>query len=176
MGQVETALAASVRHGSFQGMGDEIRVEEAREVSEDLRSALGSLVGQLSSSSPVPLAADLDEIVRSSATCLLVARDAEERVLGMLTLVLFRIPTGVRAWIEDVVVDQQARGRGVGQKLTSLALRIARDRGARTVELTSRPSRLAANRMYQKLGFVARDTNVYRLDFSAPKMKPEGLL
>jgi ribosomal protein S18 acetylase RimI-like enzyme len=90
----------------------------------------------------------------------------------MLTLVLFRIPTGVRAWIEDVVVDEQARGRGVGQKLTSVALRIAHDRGARTVELTSRPSRQAANRMYQKLGFIARETNVYRLDLSAPKMEP----
>ncbi len=84
----------------------------------------------------------------------------------MLTLAVFRIPTGLRAWIEDVVVDEAARGRGVGAELTSAAIRLAGERGARTVDLTSRPSREAANRLYQRLGFVQRETNVYRFEGS----------
>ena len=95
---------------------------------------------------------------------MLVARDLRDqgRIVGMLTLIVFRIPTGVRAWIEDVVVDETARGRGVGEALSQEAVRRALDLGARTVELTSRPSREAANRLYQRLGFVRRDSNVYR--------------
>jgi len=75
---------------------------------------------------------------------------------------MFRIPTGIRAWIEDVVVDSEARGHGVGEALNKEALRYAKDNGAITVDLTSRPSREAANRLYQRLGFQLRDTNVYR--------------
>ncbi len=77
---------------------------------------------------------------------------------------MFRIPTGMRAWIEDVVVDEAARGQGVGEALNREALRLAKERGAITVDLTSRPSREAANRMYQRLGFTQRETNVYRYD------------
>ena len=88
-------------------------------------------------------------------------------IVGALTLVLFRIPTGVRAWIEDVVVDSEARGLGVGRALNEAALDRARDAGATTVDLTSRPSREAANRLYQRIGFVQRSTNVYRFDLSA---------
>jgi len=94
---------------------------------------------------------------------LLIARD-DERIVGSLTLVVFPIPTGVRAWIEDVVVDSSVRGKGVGEALNREALRIARNKGAVTVDLTSRPSREAANRLYQRLGFEKRDTNVYRYD------------
>ena len=83
-------------------------------------------------------------------------------ILGSLTLVVFPIPTGIRAWIEDVVVDDAARGRGVGEELNRFALDLAGRLGARTVDLTSRPSREAANRLYQRIGFEARDTNVYR--------------
>ena len=79
-----------------------------------------------------------------------------------MTLVLFRIPTGVRAWIEDVVVDTEARGMGIGQALNEYAIQMAEQAGAKTIDLTSRPSREAANRLYQRLGFVARETNVYR--------------
>ena len=77
---------------------------------------------------------------------------------------MFRIPSGVRAWIEDVVVDEAARGQGVGEALNREALRLAAEQGARTVELTSRPSREAANRLYQRLGFKMRETNVYRYE------------
>jgi ribosomal protein S18 acetylase RimI-like enzyme len=104
----------------------------------------------------------LAEIVSSPATVLLVARDERGDIIGSLTLVLFRIPTGVRAWIEDVVVDESVRGQGIGDSLGREALRRAEAAGARTVDLTSRPSREAANRLYQRLGFVQRQTNVWR--------------
>jgi ribosomal protein S18 acetylase RimI-like enzyme len=141
-----------------------MRVEEALEVSPDLAAAVGGLVGQLSSSSAPPGAAELEQIVASPATRLLVARDDGDAIVGTLTLVLFRIPTGLRAWIEDVVVDEDRRGRGVGEALTREAVRIAADAGARTVDLTSRPDREAANRLYERLGFRRRETNVYRRD------------
>ena len=104
------------------------------------------------------------EIVEAEASTVLIARDSRDdgRIVGMLTLVVFRIPTGVRAWIEDVVVDEMVRGRGVGEALSKAAVRRALELGARTVELTSRSSREAANRLYQRLGFVRRDSNVYR--------------
>ena len=142
----------------------DIRVEEAREVSEELEAGLGRLVGQLSSSASAPSRDDLAEIVGSAATRLLVARDERGEVVGTLTLVLFRIPTGLRAWIEDVVVDEGARGQGVGEALNREALRVASEAGARNVDLTSRPSREAANRLYRRLGFEQRETNVYRYE------------
>ena len=92
----------------------------------------------------------------------MIARDGAA-VLGTLTLAVFRIPTGVRAWIEDVVVDEAARGRGIGEALTLHAVDVAREAGARSVELTSRPTREAANRLYRRLGFEERETNVLRL-------------
>ncbi len=127
-----------------------------------LAARLGELVRQLSSSAPAPSLEELREIAASPATRLLAARGEDGAVLGMLTLALFRLPTGIRAWIEDVVVDEAARSRGAGEALSRHALELARDAGARTVELTSRPSRAAANRLYQRLGFAPRDTNVYR--------------
>ena len=96
-----------------------------------------------------------------------VAR-VDGRIAGSLTLVVFRLPTGVRAWIEDVVVDGEVRGAGVGAALNRAAMAEAQRRGARTVDLTSRPSREVANRLYQRLGFVARVTNVYRWDPRQP--------
>ncbi len=139
-----------------------ILVEEAKEVTPELVAAFRRLVPQLSKSSPVPGGAELAEMVRSPATILLVARDGDNDIVGAMALVVFRIPTGVRAWIEDVVVDDECRGRGVGEILCREALNRASAAGARTVDLTSRPSREAANRLYRRLGFVRRDTNVYR--------------
>jgi ribosomal protein S18 acetylase RimI-like enzyme len=142
-----------------------VEVSEASEVTPELVAAFGRLIPQLSSSNPAPTAAQLSAIVASDATQLLVARDADTgEILGSLTLALFRIPTGMRAWIEDVVVDGDARGRGVGEALNRFALDQARAAGATTVDLTSRPSREAANRLYRRLGFVQRETNVYRYD------------
>jgi ribosomal protein S18 acetylase RimI-like enzyme len=93
---------------------------------------------------------------------LLVARDADQSIVGTLTLALVLMPTGMRAWIDDVVVDETARGQGVGESLTAAALEIARSEGATRVDLTSRPSREAANRLYRRMGFEQRDTNLYR--------------
>ena len=140
-----------------------VEVVEATEVTPDLVEAFARLVPQLSRSAPPPGADELAAIVGSPATVLLVARDGGA-VVGSLTLALFRIPTGVRAWIEDVVVEESARGRGVGEALNRAALDRAAAAGARTVDLTSRPGREAANRLYQRLGFARRDTNVYRYD------------
>jgi ribosomal protein S18 acetylase RimI-like enzyme len=130
-------------------------------VSPELVDAFSALLPQLSSASP-PSAAELAAIVDSPATSLLLARDGDA-VLGTLTLAVFRIPTGVRAWIEDVVVDEGARGRGIGEALTLRAVELAREAGARSVELTSRPTREAANRLYRRLGFEDRETNLLRL-------------
>ncbi len=139
-----------------------IFVEEATAVTAELVAAFQLLTPQLSQSAPAPGGHELAAMVRSPATILLMARDAEKGLVGSLTLVLFHIPTGVRAWIEDVVVDEDSRGRGVAEVLCREALNRASAAGARTVDLTSRPSREAANRLYQRLGFVERPTNVYR--------------
>ena len=138
-------------------------VEVCTEVTDEVVAAFASLIPQLSSSNPPPDRVHLEEIVRHEASTLFLAR-LDDRIVGSLTLAVFPIPTGIRAWIEDVVVDESARGHGVGEALNRRALDHARARGAITVELTSRPSREAANRLYQRLGFVSRDTNVYRYE------------
>jgi ribosomal protein S18 acetylase RimI-like enzyme len=138
-----------------------LTVDIANVATPEIVEAVGRLLPQLSKSSPPPTEVEIAEIVASPSSELLLAR-LDGRIVGTLTLVVFRIPTGIRAWIEDVVVDDTARGHGVGEQLNRFALDRARRRGARTVELTSRPSREAANRLYQRIGFVARETNVYR--------------
>jgi len=141
-----------------------VRIEEVTQVSDELVAAFERLMPQLSATSPAPGRQELAEIVASPATTLFVARDpdAHDEIVGSLTLVLFRIPTGLRAWIEDVVVDEQHRRQGIGEALTRAALARAAAAGARTVDLTSRPTREAANRLYLRVGFEKRDTNVYR--------------
>ena len=137
----------------------EIAIADA--VTPELLDAMQRLVPQLSSSAPPVTGAELADLVGSPATILFTARVGGQ-IVGALTLVVFRLPTGVRAWIEDVVVDDAARGHGVGAAINQAAIAEAQARGARTIDLTSRPSRDVANRLYQRLGFVARDTNVYR--------------
>ncbi len=139
-----------------------MQITEASHVTPELVSAFDRLIPQLSSSNPPPTEAELRSIVESEASKLLLAVDDDGTILGSLTLVLFRIPTGVRAWIEDVVTDEVSRGKGVAEILCREALNRACAAGARTVDLTSRPSREAANRLYRRLGFEQRDTNVYR--------------
>jgi ribosomal protein S18 acetylase RimI-like enzyme len=143
-----------------------MEIFEATEVTDELVAAFQALTPQLSSSNPAPGRAELQEIVDSPAVILLMARD-EGRLVGSLSLVVFRIPTGVRAWIEDVVVDQNTRGKGIGEALTRKALEIAAGYGVKTVDLTSRPSREAANRLYQRVGFQQRQTNLYRYTIPA---------
>lgn len=141
------------------------RVEIADEATDEILAALHRLIPQLSSSSAPVTVAELSEIISSDSSVLFIAR-VDGRIVGSLTLAVFRIPTGIRAWIEDVVVDESARGHGVGEALNRAALAEAKRRGAKTVDLTSRPSREAANRLYLRIGFVARETNVYRYDLS----------
>ena len=154
-----------------------LTIEEASgDVDGELVDAFVRLVPQLSKSSPPPSAEELQAMVDAPGTFLLLARlssDGEPtgpgqgEIVGTLTLVVFRIPTGVRAWIEDVIVDEAAGGRGIGTALTEYALDLAREAGAKTVDLTSRPSREAANRLYQRVGFESRETNVYRYELEA---------
>ncbi len=136
-------------------------IYEVTELTVELTDAMNNLVPQLSSSNSPPSKEALQAIIDSETTKLLVAR-TERGIVGSLTLVLFRIPTGIRAWIEDVVVDKEMRGDGIGYKLNEVAIQHARFAGAVTIDLTSRPSREAANRLYQRLGFEKRETNVYR--------------
>lgn len=138
-------------------------IEIATEVTPELVDAFARLVPQLSKSSPPPTADELREMVESPANDVLIAR-VDGRIVGTLTLITFRISTGVRCWIEDVIVDDSARGEGVGEALNRFALQLAAKQHAKTVDLTSRPSREAANRLYQRLGFQLRNTNVYRYE------------
>jgi len=138
-----------------------IEVELVREVTDELVEAFGRLLPQLSTSAPQLDARALAAIATWQGNNLLVAR-IDGVIVGALTLVVFPIPSGTRARIEDVVVDTAARGTGVGSTLTQEALGIARELGARTVDLTSRPTREAANRLYERMGFARRDSSVYR--------------
>ncbi len=143
-----------------------MQIEIVTVVTDELVAAFERLTPQLSASNPAPTRAQLAEMVASPAITLLIARapGAGGPIVGSLTLAMFRIPTGLRAWIEDVVVDASQRGQGIGEALTREALRIAQVAGATTVDLTSRPSREAANRLYQRIGFKRRETNVYRYE------------
>lgn len=139
-----------------------VTIRVAENADAELVEAYQRLIPQLSSSSPAPTEDELAAIIESDSATVLVAKDERGTILGSMTLVVFRIPTGVRAWIEDVVVDTEARGMGIGQALNEYAINLAEQAGAKTIDLTSRPSRESANRLYKRLGFVARETNVYR--------------
>jgi ribosomal protein S18 acetylase RimI-like enzyme len=141
-----------------------LEVRRATEATDDLLAGLNRLIPQLSASA-LPLSKDaLADILAATDNALLVALDRERggAIVGTLTLVVFRIPTGLRAWIEDVVVDIEARGRGVGRALTAEAMRLAAARRVRTLDLTSSQARSSAHRLYASLGFELRGSSVYR--------------
>ena len=144
-------------------------VELITAATPELHEAMGRLLPQLSRSAAPMSEADVERFLSQSSVHLFVFRaetadaDGNNPILGMLSLATFEIPTGVRAWVEDVVVDEAARGQGTGQSLVVAAIEHAQTIGARTVDLTSRPSREAANRLYQRAGFELRETNVYRV-------------
>jgi ribosomal protein S18 acetylase RimI-like enzyme len=142
-----------------------VQVETVTEATEELVAAIAALLPQLSSATP-PSLEELTRIVDHPASTLLAAYGQGRVLLGMLTLATFPTPTGIRAWIEDVVVDEGARGLGLASALVDEANRLAQAVGARSVDLTSRPSREAANRLYVRLGFTLRQTNVYRRDLA----------
>jgi len=134
-------------------------IEIVESATDEVVSALARLLPQLSSSTP-PTVSELATIIAGGSTVFVARVDGE--IVGSLTLVLYRIPAGLKAWIEDVVVDEAARGHGVGEALSLAAIDEARRRGANAVNLTSRHSREAANRLYKRLGFSARDSTLYR--------------
>ena len=139
----------------------EIVVAPCKLLTPEIFAAISRLIKALSTTARAPTWNEIDEVVTSPATTLFLARDGTE-VVGMLTLILVRIPTGLRGHIEDVVVAESHRKKGIGEALTKQAIAVGKTNGARTLDLTSRPSREAANRLYQRLGFKLRDTLVYR--------------
>lgn len=141
-----------------------MKVEVFSGDASELTDALVTLVPQLSKSNPPPSLTDVEAMLASDAITQFVARDDDGSIVGVSTLAIFPIPTALRAWIEDVIVDESARGRHIGEALTQAMIDAARERGCATVDLTSRPSREAANHVYKKLGFTLRETNVYRYD------------
>ncbi len=152
-----------------------VSVEIVRQVSDETLAALTVLLPQLSASASSLTRERLETVVAAPGTELLIAR-TEGAIAGMLTLVTYTIPTGLRARIEDVVVDHSARGRGIGKALTATAIDIAEQRRARTVDLTSAPTKTAANQLYQNLGFTPRETTTYRITSTRPADSPNTRL
>jgi ribosomal protein S18 acetylase RimI-like enzyme len=147
---------------------DGVKVDRVFEVSDELVDAVARLLPQLSTTAKSPDRAALEKIVASEVSSMFVARltSDPDHIAGVITLLVYRIPSGVHAVVEDVVVDESARGHGVGAAMLDEAVELARSRGALHVNLTSRSSREAANRLYKRKGFVIRETNVYRLNLS----------
>jgi ribosomal protein S18 acetylase RimI-like enzyme len=141
-----------------------MQIERVRSVDDELVAAFARLIPQLSTAAP-PERTELAAIVGAPGSILLVARSAGGSIVGALTLTLYRIPTGLQARIDDVVVDDAARGQGVGEALSREAVGLARAAGARSVNLTSRPERATANRLYERIGFERLTTNAYRFRF-----------
>lgn len=138
-------------------------IGKVSKVTEDLQQALQRLLPQLSPHKRTPTNEELTALVNSESSTLLVARNAEQKgeIIGILSLTIYRVPTGVRAIVEDVVVDKEMRRRGIGKALLAHAITLAREAGANGVALTSNPQRVEANLMYQSMGFELRKTNAY---------------
>lgn len=140
-----------------------MNVEIASRADEELYEAFQRLVPQLTSNNPPPSREDLADLVNDPASTLLLARDEAGGIVGSLTLSVYRVPTGARAIIEDVIVDSAARGRGIGEALMRSAIQLAQEKGAGNISLTSNPAREAANRLYLRMGFKKRETNAYQM-------------
>ena len=139
-----------------------MRIEKAVEVTDELLSALSRLILQLAPEKNPPTRDDLTSILNSPGASLLVARlsDENDAIAGILTLIVYRVPTGARAVIEDVVVDEKYRNRGIAKAMMTRTIELAREAGASNISLTSNPKREAANLLYQRMGFQRRETNL----------------
>lgn len=140
-----------------------MNIEIVTQADEELYEAFQRLIPQLTGNNPPPSREDLSALTRDSASTLLVARNGAGQIIGALTLSVYRVPTGIRSIIEDVIVDESARGAGVGEALMRGAIQLARERGAGNISLTSNPMREAANRLYLRVGFKKRETNAYQM-------------
>lgn len=154
-----------------------MHIARLQHITPEVVEAFARLIPQLTTNHPPPTAAALQALVDSPASILLIARWPDESgpIVGTLTLVLYRVPTGIRARIEDVVVDENVRGRGIGEALVCRALEMARQAGADGVALTSNPRRIAANRLYQRLGFTRWETNLYFYRFPTPPVECDDM-
>lgn len=139
-----------------------MQIYHCKEISKAMLIAFEKLIPQLCQNCKIPSKKYLDEILNSKNTFLFLAE--EEGIIGTLTLIINQIPTGKKAWIEDVVVDNKLRGKGIGKMLIEFAIEFARNKGISKIDLTSKPERVAANELYKKLGFKQKNTNVYRLE------------
>jgi len=140
-----------------------MQIEIVTKVDDELYQAFQRLIPQLTTNNPPPSLNDLTALVRDSASTLIIARSEENKIIGALTLIVYRVPTGIRSIIEDVIVDKSARGQGVGEALMKRAIEVAREKGAGNISLTSNAMREAANRLYLRMGFKKRETNVYQM-------------
>jgi ribosomal protein S18 acetylase RimI-like enzyme len=140
-----------------------MRIDIVTQADAELYEAFKRLVPQLTDNNPPPSLDDLADLVRDASSTLMVARDADGKIVGALTLSVYRVPTGIRSIIEDVIVDNAARGQGIGEALMLRAIEIAREKGAKNISLTSNPMREAANRLYLRVGFKKRETNAYQM-------------
>lgn len=141
-------------------------IEKVSEVTDELLDALQHLTPQLSAHKAAPTWDELTALVKSDSSTLLIARVSDEKsaIVGTLTLAIYRVPTGIRSIVEDVVVDESMRRRGIAEALMRRAVELAREAGASGVSLTSNPQRAAANQLYQSMGFKRRETNAYSYD------------
>ncbi|MBI1792927.1 MAG: GNAT family N-acetyltransferase [Chloroflexi bacterium] len=142
-----------------------MQIEVVTQADQKLWDAFQRLVPQLTSNNPPPSRDDLAALVKSESSTLIIARADDGSIIGAASLTVYRVPTGMRAIIEDVIVDESARGRGIGEALVRRCLELARKKGAGGVALTSNPKREAANRLYVRMGFVYRETNAYYYKF-----------
>jgi ribosomal protein S18 acetylase RimI-like enzyme len=140
-----------------------MQIDIATQADEELYDAFQRLVPQLTNNNPSPSLDDLVDLVRDSSSTLIVARGNNGKIVGALTLTVYRVPTGIRSIIEDVIVDNSARGQGIGEALMKYAINLAREKGAKNISLTSNPMREAANRLYLRVGFKKRETNAYQM-------------
>ena len=139
-----------------------MQIDIAYQADEELFEAFQRLVPQLTQNNPPPTHEELVALINEPASTLLLARDESGAIIGALNLTVYRVPTGVRSIIEDVIVDLSARGQGIGEALMLRAIELAREKGASGIALTSNPMRVAANGLYLKLGFQKRETNSYQ--------------
>lgn len=142
-----------------------MQIEIVTQADAELHEAFQRLVPQLTHNNPPPSPDNLADLVRDAASTLMVARDDTGQIIGALTLAVYRVPTGVRSIIEDVIVDTAVRGQGIGEALMKRAIELAKEKGAQNISLTSNPMREAANRLYLRVGFKKRETNAYQMKF-----------
>jgi ribosomal protein S18 acetylase RimI-like enzyme len=139
-----------------------MKIREVTTYSEKIYEAIAGLLPQLDTNIRPPAREYLEQVLRSESSHFIIGELENNEIAGFLVIVTYPVPTGIKAWVEDVVVDEALRGKGYGMDLMQYAIDYARSAGAEHLDLTSRPWRIAANRLYQKLGFALRETNVYR--------------